>query len=96
MWDQVVSIDDHRVAGPALGIRADVDRTGGRLAAPAGGSGTGSVRRIAAVVAMLTGALAGARLLKIELWTPLLAAVALALATWLIYVPAASPLGKSG
>jgi uncharacterized membrane protein YoaK (UPF0700 family) len=61
---------------------------------PAGGSGTGSVRRIAAVVAMLTGALAGALMLKIDLWTPLLAAVALALATLLIYVPTASRLGK--
>jgi uncharacterized membrane protein YoaK (UPF0700 family) len=55
----------------------------------AGGSGKGSVRRIAAVVAMLTGALAGALLLKTSLVLPLLAAAALALVTWLVYVPAA-------
>lgn len=61
---------------------------------PAGGSGKGSVRRIAAVVAMLTGALAGALLLKIKLWLPLIAAAAFALATWLIYVPTASRLGR--
>jgi uncharacterized membrane protein YoaK (UPF0700 family) len=56
---------------------------------PAGGSGKGSTRRIAAVLAMLTGALAGALLLKTSLVLPLLAAAALALATWLVYVPAA-------
>ena len=55
----------------------------------AGGSGKGSVRRIAAVLAMLTGALAGALLLKTSLALPLLAAAGLALATWLVYVPAA-------
>ena len=44
----------------------------------AGGSGQGSARRIAAVVAMLAGALAGALLLKISLVPPLLAAAALA------------------
>jgi uncharacterized membrane protein YoaK (UPF0700 family) len=55
----------------------------------AGGSGRGSVRRIAAVLAMLTGALAGALLLKTSLVLPLLAAAALALVTWLVYVPAA-------
>jgi uncharacterized membrane protein YoaK (UPF0700 family) len=55
----------------------------------AGGSGRGSVRRIAAVFAMLTGALAGALLLKTSLVLPLLAAAALALVTWLVYVPAA-------
>ena len=42
----------------------------------AGGSGKGSVRRIAAVLAMLAGALAGALLLKISLVPPLLAAAA--------------------
>jgi uncharacterized membrane protein YoaK (UPF0700 family) len=56
---------------------------------PAGGSGKGTVRRVAAVLAMLTGALAGALLLKVDLVLPLLAAAGLALATWLVYVPAA-------
>jgi uncharacterized membrane protein YoaK (UPF0700 family) len=56
---------------------------------PAGGSGKGSVRRIAAVLAMFAGALAGALLLKTSLALPLLAAAGLALATWLVYVPAA-------
>jgi uncharacterized membrane protein YoaK (UPF0700 family) len=55
----------------------------------AGGSGAGSVRRISAVLAMLTGALAGALLLKTSLVWPLAAAAALALLTWLVYVPAA-------
>jgi uncharacterized membrane protein YoaK (UPF0700 family) len=55
----------------------------------AGGSGEGSIRRLAAVVAMLVGALAGALLLKTSLVLPLVAAAALALATWLVYVPAA-------
>ena len=55
----------------------------------AAGSGRGSVRRIAAIFAMLTGALAGALLLKTSLALPLLAAAALALVTWLVYVPAA-------
>jgi uncharacterized membrane protein YoaK (UPF0700 family) len=50
-----------------------------------GGSGKGSVRRTAAVVAMFCGALAGALLLKTSLVLPLVAASALALATWLIY-----------
>jgi uncharacterized membrane protein YoaK (UPF0700 family) len=56
---------------------------------PAGGNGKGSVRRIAAVVAMFSGALAGALLLKTSLVLPLIAAAGLALATWLVYVPAA-------
>jgi uncharacterized membrane protein YoaK (UPF0700 family) len=55
----------------------------------AGGSGKGSVRRVAAVLAMLAGALAGALLLKASLVLPLVAAAALALVTWLVYVPAA-------
>ncbi|MGA8746157.1 MAG: YoaK family protein [Solirubrobacterales bacterium] len=55
----------------------------------AGGKGEGSMRRILAVVAMLIGAVAGALLLKTDLALPLAAAAALALATWLIYVPAA-------
>ena len=54
-----------------------------------GGTGRGSVRRIAAVLAMLTGALAGALLVKTSLALPLAAAAGLALLTWLVYVPAA-------
>jgi uncharacterized membrane protein YoaK (UPF0700 family) len=53
----------------------------------AGGSGKGSVRKIAAVLAMLAGALAGALLLEISLVPPLLAAAALALLVALAYVP---------
>jgi uncharacterized membrane protein YoaK (UPF0700 family) len=55
----------------------------------AGGTGRGSARRVAAVAAMLFGALAGALLLKTSLVLPLALAAALALATWLLYVPAA-------
>jgi uncharacterized membrane protein YoaK (UPF0700 family) len=55
----------------------------------AGGSGEGSVRRIAAVLAMLLGAVAGALLLKISLVPPLLAAAALALLVAAAYVPLA-------
>jgi uncharacterized membrane protein YoaK (UPF0700 family) len=55
----------------------------------AGGSGEGSVRRMAAVLAMLCGAVAGALLLKISLVPPLLAAAALALLVALVYVPIA-------
>jgi uncharacterized membrane protein YoaK (UPF0700 family) len=55
----------------------------------AGGSGDGSVRRIAAVLAMLAGAVAGALLLEISLVAPLLAAAALALLVAVIYVPIA-------
>jgi len=55
----------------------------------AGGSGKGSARRIAAVLAMLAGALAGALLLKTSIVLPLVAASGLALVTWLVYVPAA-------
>jgi uncharacterized membrane protein YoaK (UPF0700 family) len=54
-----------------------------------GGGDRGSVRRGAAVVAMLAGALAGALLLKSSLVLPLAAAVALTLLTTLLYVPAA-------
>jgi uncharacterized membrane protein YoaK (UPF0700 family) len=60
----------------------------------AGGSGTGSVRRITAVLAMLTGALAGALLLDISLVPPLLAAAGLALLVALAYVPAARAPGE--
>ena len=55
----------------------------------AGGPGTGELRRIAAVLAMFCGALAGALLLKTSLVLPLAAAAGLALVTWLVYVPAA-------
>jgi uncharacterized membrane protein YoaK (UPF0700 family) len=61
---------------------------------PAGGSGKGSVRRIAAVVAMLTGALIGALLLKTDIWLPLGLAALLALVTWLTYVPVAARRGR--
>jgi uncharacterized membrane protein YoaK (UPF0700 family) len=63
--------------------------TGLAADAPPGSSGKGSARRIAAVLAMLTGALAGALLLKASLFLSLAAAAGLALATWLVYVPAA-------
>ena len=53
--------------------------------------GEGSARRIAAVAAMLIGAVAGALLLKTSLTLPLAAAAALALLTLLVYVPAAAP-----
>jgi uncharacterized membrane protein YoaK (UPF0700 family) len=56
---------------------------------PAGASGDGTVRKLGAVVAMLSGALAGALLLKSSVTLPLVAAAALALLTWLVYVPAA-------
>jgi uncharacterized membrane protein YoaK (UPF0700 family) len=54
-----------------------------------GGSGQGLTRRVSAVAAMLTGALAGALLLKASLVLPLVAAAVLALLTWLVYIPAA-------
>jgi uncharacterized membrane protein YoaK (UPF0700 family) len=55
-----------------------------------GGTGKGTTRRTAAVLAMLAGALAGALLLKTSLTLPLAAAAALALGTAIFYVPAAS------
>jgi uncharacterized membrane protein YoaK (UPF0700 family) len=54
-----------------------------------GASGAGSARRLAAILAMLSGALAGALLVKTSLVLPLCAAAGLALLTWLVYVPAA-------
>jgi uncharacterized membrane protein YoaK (UPF0700 family) len=54
-----------------------------------GGKDGGSLRRVAAVLAMLMGALAGALLLKSSLELPLVAAAALAFLTTLLYVPAA-------
>ncbi len=50
-----------------------------------GGSGSGSVRRGAAVISMLAGAICGALLLRVALWAVLLAAAALALATLILY-----------
>jgi uncharacterized membrane protein YoaK (UPF0700 family) len=55
----------------------------------AGGSGRGSARRAAAVLAMLTGAVAGALLLKESIELALAAAAALALLVALGYVPGA-------
>jgi uncharacterized membrane protein YoaK (UPF0700 family) len=54
-----------------------------------GGSGKGSTRRVGAVLAMLSGALVGALLVKTSLLLPLVAAAGLTLVTWLVYVPAA-------
>ncbi|MBS1678418.1 MAG: DUF1275 domain-containing protein [Actinobacteria bacterium] len=55
----------------------------------AGGRGTGNWRRSAAVWSMLAGAVIGALLLKADLALVLLAAAVLALATWLVFIPAA-------
>jgi uncharacterized membrane protein YoaK (UPF0700 family) len=52
----------------------------------AGGSGTGTTRRVSAFAAMLTGAVAGALLRKTSLALPLAAAAALALVGDVIYV----------
>ncbi len=54
-----------------------------------GGSGKGTTRRTAAVLAMLLGALAGALLLKTSLVLPLAVAAALAFVTFLAYPSAA-------
>ena len=59
-----------------------------------GGSGKGSIRRLGAALAMLAGAVGGALLLKTSLYLPLVLAAVLALATWLVYVPAAVRLGR--
>lgn len=61
----------------------------------AGGSGAGSVRRLAAVAAMFTGALVGALLLKTSLTLPLIAAAGLAALAWLVYIPAARGGGEN-
>jgi uncharacterized membrane protein YoaK (UPF0700 family) len=66
--------------------------SGSRLA---GGSGAGTVRRLAAVVAMFAGALSGALLLKVSLFVPLALATAMALLTWLVYVPIAVRRGSA-
>jgi uncharacterized membrane protein YoaK (UPF0700 family) len=55
----------------------------------AGGDGAGSARRIVAVVAMFAGACAGAGAVKASLTLALSIAAALALVTWVLYVPAA-------
>jgi uncharacterized membrane protein YoaK (UPF0700 family) len=54
-----------------------------------GGTGEGSRRRTAAVLAMLLGAIAGALLLKVHLSLVLGSAAALAILTWLVFMPAA-------
>jgi len=54
-----------------------------------GGTGGGSLRRAAAVLAMLVGALAGALLLQASLALALAVAASLAFLTMLLYVPAA-------
>jgi uncharacterized membrane protein YoaK (UPF0700 family) len=61
---------------------------------PAGGTGAGSARRLSAVLAMLVGALVGALTLKTSLAIPLALASGLALATWLVYLPAAAKGGR--
>jgi uncharacterized membrane protein YoaK (UPF0700 family) len=55
----------------------------------AGGEGNGGWRRGAAVGSMLIGAVLGAALVKADLALVLLAAAALALVTWLVFMPAA-------
>jgi uncharacterized membrane protein YoaK (UPF0700 family) len=54
----------------------------------AGGSGAGSTRRVAAVLTMLAGALAGALLLRTSLFLPLVLATAFALLSGLTYASA--------
>jgi uncharacterized membrane protein YoaK (UPF0700 family) len=55
-----------------------------------GGTGKGSTRRTAAVLAMLSGALAGALLLQASLLLPLVAAAALTVTATVVYVSEAS------
>jgi uncharacterized membrane protein YoaK (UPF0700 family) len=55
----------------------------------AGGEGKGNWRRGAAVVSMLVGAVIGALLVKSHLPLVLFAAAALALLTWVVFMPAA-------
>jgi uncharacterized membrane protein YoaK (UPF0700 family) len=62
----------------------------------AGGSGEGSSRRTAAVLAMLLGAIAGALLLEVDLALALAAAAILALLTWLVFLPAAISADRQG
>jgi uncharacterized membrane protein YoaK (UPF0700 family) len=63
---------------------------------PAGGSGAGSARRVAAVLAMFAGALVGAALEKSGLVAPLCLALALALLTWVVFIPAARRHPRAG
>ena len=70
------------LAGTLAALAADLPFTGG--------SGKRTVRRGAAVLALFSGALAGALLLKTRLWLPLAAAATLALATWITYARAMS------
>jgi uncharacterized membrane protein YoaK (UPF0700 family) len=60
----------------------------------AGGTGKGSTRRLAAVLAMLAGAIVGALLLKVALFVPVAVAAAAAFVTCLAYVPGAARLGR--
>jgi uncharacterized membrane protein YoaK (UPF0700 family) len=59
-----------------------------------GASGSGSIRRLAAVAAMFAGAVTSALLLKTSLAIPLALAAVMALLTWLVYVPAAVRRGR--
>ena len=61
-----------------------------------GGNGEGSSRRTAAVVAMLIGAITGALLLKVHLAAVLGLAALLAILTWLVFIPAAASVERSG
>jgi uncharacterized membrane protein YoaK (UPF0700 family) len=63
---------------------------------PAGGDGQGSWRRVAAVLAMLLGAIAGALLLKASLALVLALACLLAILTWAIFMPAAATAERAG
>jgi uncharacterized membrane protein YoaK (UPF0700 family) len=56
-----------------------------------GGSGSGTVRRGAAVVSMLLGAVCGALLVRVNLWAALAGAATLAFATLIAYRAAARP-----
>jgi uncharacterized membrane protein YoaK (UPF0700 family) len=60
------------------GLAADAQLTGG--------TGKGTTRRVSAVAAMLTGAIAGALLLKASIALPLAVAAALALSTGIAYL----------
>jgi uncharacterized membrane protein YoaK (UPF0700 family) len=61
-----------------------------------GGDGEGSWRRTAAVLAMLFGAIAGALLLKVHLSLVLGLAAVLAILTWLVFIPAARAIERTG
>jgi uncharacterized membrane protein YoaK (UPF0700 family) len=61
----------------------------------AGGDGEGSGRRVAAVAAMLIGAIAGALLLKVHLALVLSLAAVLAVLTWVVFIPAAAAAERS-